>query len=390
VNIIHHSNPSYVHFNRDSFDSNNQQTALKNKKAGSIGNGQDMARCLFNENYPSSGKDVGEFIATSQENEEANNETVIINENKENDEYIKKLCAVLNENLENAAYAVQDRESLISPFVDYRSRMEPRVPCPFKSIERIQNTDSSLKSSSEFSMRARRLIDFSGQSLGKESGEKKRRIFNSGDKDSFCEKGSPEFLISQQQQRFEVNLRTTADDECYIGFSVPNRKRGRDLFSGSWGSSSKLNRQQRDESLEKKLLKSISGSKSDSRGSRECVPSGQSEPSEDSVVILHSIPEEEEREEKMSKNVPLGNTENSQNQGELESEEDQQMICMTDSPRESEADFRTHQTPGYSERLYTVEEVCSASKESSKILNSGSVSNRNFRSSKKLNEVKIV
>ena len=394
--LISHYTSSFVgQVNKDSFLENFQTHRHKNKNA-SVGNLQDMARVLFPDHFRTSSKDVAEYI-TSQENEESN-ETVIVNENKENDEYIKKLCAILNENLENAHQPanIQNPESLISPIVDKKNQLDPKFRHPIKSVEKV-NIDFTR---GDKKSQTRRLIDFSQSIIASSSkfvrSHEKNKEISCEDKDSFlCEQGSPDFYL---------DTKCTPDNKDNVTPNIRKKRHGRTLSSGSGSldSSKKasLKRQSRDENLEKKIrgamkemreLNKSSGKKE--RVNKDLIQSLNNEINESSTFVLDSIPEEEEGEN-AGRNMVIVNIEKTNfNRFITEPEEPQELEFITDSdvrdtPRYSDLDFRTHYTPGYSERLYTVEEVCSPSKESStngelhfRMFNSGELSHRNVTNS---------
>ena len=400
---------SFTNSNKESFIGYPQQYATTpgiatRTKNASVGNIQDMAKRLFSENTRVPSKEGYDYVA-NHENDTCN-DSVIINENKDNDEYIKKLCAVLSENLESNANSCSliDRDPLANTFGEKDLVRAVKPPLPIKGY--AKNAVSSLKqNSTETALNSRRLIDFSQVQMitsnvtVRSTGKTKEQFIGRGENCLFGLKGSLEL---SPIPRLVFETRQVMNSKEFANSNVMERRRGQEFLSPSFISNEKstLTRQSREGNLEQSSEKSLDVTKSNRQSSNKKTEMSREEDfvdseeveelSNNSVVILDSIPEEEQSEpqhsgdqagfkiEKTDFEKLRLDVEDQFNkavfQGESESKE---------TPRYSDIDFRTHYTPGYSERLYTVEEVCSPSKESSnggelqfKTMNSGTVSNR--------------
>ena len=307
---------SFTNSNKESFTGYSQQytttpNIVTRTKNASVGNIQDMAKRLFSENTRVTSKEGYDYVV-NHENDTCN-ESVIINENKDNDEYIRKLCAVLSENLESNphSYSLIDRDPLANTFEEKDLVRALKPSLPIKGY--AKNAVSSLKqNSSETALNSRRLIDFSQVQMTtsnvtiRSTSKTKEQCIGRGENCLFGLKGSQEL---SPIPRLVLETRQVMNSKEFTSSNALERRRGQEFLSPSFISNDKstmLTRQSREGNLEQSDEKSADVTKSNRQSSYKKNKTSREEDfvdsddveelSNNSVVILDSIPEEEQSE----------------------------------------------------------------------------------------------
>lgn len=313
---------------------------------------------LFQDHYSKQSKSGVKGNATAAVQEYDSNESVIINESRENDEYISKLCTALNENPQrNLVFSFHERGSSGPAPLINKDTLDSKSRNPRKAMEELnkkifENSNSYSNENMRYGFQRRQARDFSSD------------IYDLNNQNQ-------NFLVGQLEQRL---------------YSRSVLKPIQEIMDYR-------------ENNDSKDIEYRQGTQSSNDGSVIILETTlEDEQDENRIYYVNTVSSREKKSDELEEYDEYEDDEDdSQSKVVFTTEGDQK-----DMPQfidvEQQQVYYTY-TPKYSDRLYTVEEVCSASKESSqggwdlqfRMLPSGSESRKTLTNTTRLqNEVGFV
>jgi len=317
---------------------------------------------------------------TSQE--EFTCESMIIHDSKDNDDYIKRICTILAENLENSAtHSLENQVASPEEFSKKKNSMEhSKIFDLLKSQDRRDSTTVSTKPkyhSPDFILET---VEFSPDKDDKDDNnfiydppKIEKNIMSLLDETINEETNKKKLFNSPIQDKENIPKRNKEKAKTnslkYVGKSSPTKK----------VSPENTNKDSR-YGLKRKPLQDISNKPKSSPKQTKAVPQRfsldmrrtnpifTSESSEKNLDLLTEIQETPIDNSKVTSRKPKADFNLQLNKCEEELFCNEDLFCdeelVKPTPRYTEVDFKTYMSP-QNERLHTVEEVCSSSKESS-------------------------